>query len=340
MKLFIYEHITSGALINEPLPASLAREGNDMLIAIVQDLAQLSNIELIILRDVRLEPLTNMINSTQIYCSTIDNKSSFQEHYRTALNDADMVLPIAPETDEVLSNIQQQVLDNNKQLLGCQPSATQLTSDKYQCFQQLESFGLASPNTIKANEWPEKLFNSPSGFIIKPIDGAGCINTLFLENKHKLETWLASHAHELNQYLIQSYITGPSLSLSLLSDHSNSLVLAINQQHIFHENGKLSFHGCTVNDSENSDFSLLHASNLANKIHPAIPGLWGFIGIDFILHNGTPYIVDINPRLTTSYIGLRQSLNINPAKLLLMMMKQSVMTLPELTVRQPIEVRV
>jgi len=340
MKLFIYEHITSGALINEPLPTSLAREGNDMLIAIVQDLAQLSNIELIILRDIRLEPLLNTINSTHIHCYTIDDKSSFQAHYRAALNDADMVLPIAPETDDILSNIQQQVIDNNKQLLGCQPNATKLTSDKYQCFQQLKSFGLESPNTIKANEWPEKKFNSPSGFIIKPFDGAGCINTLFLEDQNKLEAWLASHAPELNHFLIQPYLKGLSLSLSLLVDHNNSLVLAINQQHVSHENGKLSFHGCTVNGSKNPDFSLLHASNLANKVHQAISGLWGFIGIDLILHNNTPYIVDINPRLTTSYIGLRQSLNINPAKLLLMMMKQSVMTLPELTLRQPIEVRV
>ena len=46
--------------------------------------------------------------------------------------------------------------------------------------------------------------------------------------------------------------------------------------------------------------------------------LCGYFGIDFIKKNdGSIYFIEINPRLTTSYIGIRNILNINPVKLIL-----------------------
>jgi predicted ATP-grasp superfamily ATP-dependent carboligase len=49
----------------------------------------------------------------------------------------------------------------------------------------------------------------------------------------------------------------------------------------------------------------------------AIPGLAGIFGIDLIFAKGGPCIVEVNPRLTTSYVGLRRALNVNPAVLVL-----------------------
>jgi predicted ATP-grasp superfamily ATP-dependent carboligase len=40
----------------------------------------------------------------------------------------------------------------------------------------------------------------------------------------------------------------------------------------------------------------------------------GYVGVDFILAREGPVIVDINPRLTTSYVGLRQTASINVAE--------------------------
>ena len=43
-------------------------------------------------------------------------------------------------------------------------------------------------------------------------------------------------------------------------------------------------------------------------------GYYGFFGIDAILDkNDNIFLLEINPRLTTSYIGLRSSLGFNPA---------------------------
>jgi len=340
MKLFLYEHITSGALINEPLPTSLAREGNDMLTAIVQDLIQLSKIELILLRDSRLKPLEGIVADTTHHVYTIDNATSFHETYLSAITNADMVLVIAPETGGVLNKIQQQILNSGTPLLASSTEATQICADKYHCHQQLRAHGISSPATVKANEWSSNKLSSATGFIIKPQDGAGCIDTFFMRNNAKLAAWLESHPNDLNNIIIQPYIEGLAISLSLLADHNDMRVLAVNQQNMKLNNDKLLFLGSIVNGVTEADLAFSQASIIATKVHQAIVGLWGFIGIDLILHKDKLFVVDINPRLTTSYIGLKQSLNHNPAELLFTMMKHGLSALPKQLQRQAIEVKV
>ncbi len=338
MKVFVYEHITSGALINESLPPSLAHEGNEMLSAIVHDMALLSDIDLIILRDARLEPLIDIINNPHHHCIIIDNNHSFQQHYVCSINDADAVLIIAPETDGCLQNLQQAVLNQHKHLLGCQPTATQICTDKFVCHQQLIANNVLTPHTLPANDWPLSPFNSPSGFIVKPRDGAGCIDTLFFAEPTELEAWLTSTSIIHDKMIIQPYIKGQTLSLTVLMDHHDSHVLAVNQQYIKRENGQFSFQGCSVNGITEVQFNLSNAVAIAQSIHLAIPGLWGFVGIDLIVTDIDAYIVEINPRLTTAYVGLHKSLNLNPIQLLLTMMEHGLSSLPLNIQRNPIEV--
>ena len=46
----------------------------------------------------------------------------------------------------------------------------------------------------------------------------------------------------------------------------------------------------------------------------SLPGLRGYIGIDFVLTEGKPFVVDVNPRLTTSFVGLRGVAGFNVAE--------------------------
>ena len=48
-----------------------------------------------------------------------------------------------------------------------------------------------------------------------------------------------------------------------------------------------------------------------------MPGLFGFVGIDILIRNDMIYIVEINPRLTTSYVGLNETIGCNMVDLLL-----------------------
>ena len=57
MKLFIYEHITSGALSGNSLPVSLANEGHVMLMAVLHDCAYLNGMLINTMRDQRLKAI-------------------------------------------------------------------------------------------------------------------------------------------------------------------------------------------------------------------------------------------------------------------------------------------
>jgi len=333
MKLFIYEHITSGALSNETLPASLQREGNMMLQALIEDFIQLADIKIIILRDHRLEAI-NIINQA-INCIIVDDKATFKQAYKDATQEADCILPIAPETENILFNIQTSILAEGKQLLSSQPSATALCTDKYRCYQSLASSAIPTPETILASEWSLSTLESKSGYVTKPRDGAGSIDTLFFDDSAALTNFLNSYDKDLKQFIVQPYITGIPISLCVLCNDTTIEVLATNNQHIDLQENSFSFQGCTVNSAA---LSMELATNISQAIHNTIHGLWGFIGIDAIISNGHIVIVDINPRLTTSYIGLHKSLQINPAQLLLSMMKTN--SIPPISQRLPIEVLV
>ena len=53
----------------------------------------------------------------------------------------------------------------------------------------------------------------------------------------------------------------------------------------------------------------------SSRIAAAIPGLWGYVGVDLIDTPAGPVVLEINPRLTTSYCGLGGVLGVNLAAL-------------------------
>ena len=336
MKLFVYEHITSGALINEDLPPSLAHEGNNMLVALVNDLFQLPNISLIILRDARMIPLPDVINYHQ--CYTINSDEEFQHYYAVALNSADAVLPIAPETDNTLNLILRSILDNHKKILTSNLQASELCGNKYHCYQHLLTHSIATPKTCLASKWSHHTLSSSTGYIVKPIDGAGCVDTLFFAYASTLEMWLAEQTNELDALIVQPYIVGLHVSLNLLCSDNDCLVLAINEQHIKMDNNQLIFCGNTVNSTSEEQLRFSDATDIAKRIHHAIDGLWGFIGVDLIVTENSILILDINPRLTNSYIGLANSLKHNPAELLFSIIEHN--SLPDTTHLQRLPVGV
>jgi len=336
MKVFVFEYITSGALCEEQLPASLAREGENMLRAIVNDLAQLPGIELRLLRDHRLDDFNSLNLDADYHCQPIHSTNEFEHYYTATLDTADAVFIIAPETGGILNKLQQSVLVSDTLLLGCQPSASEICGDKIQCYQALCQHNIATVKTILASDWQATPFISDTGYILKPRDGAGCVDTLFFADHHVLAKGIAQSS-SLNNFIIQPYISGLNLSLNLLYSDDDVLLLSINQQHIQHDNGQFHLSACTVNGADAAQLSRSTALALAQQLKPAITGLWGFVGVDIIVANDTLFVIDINPRLTSAYIGLHRSLSINPCALLFSM-NTSDFHQNTLLQHQPIEV--
>ncbi|OUR72451.1 hypothetical protein A9Q78_06550 [Methylophaga sp. 41_12_T18] len=317
MKLFVYEHITSGALTGQDLPQSLAHEGDAMLTAILQDLAEIPQLELVILRDVRLQAIAKLNNDISLDYLWVSSSSSFDQQWQQALSIAEHSLLIAPETEQQLISIQQQVIDSGKRYLGCSQHATALTTDKLDCFQLLTSHGITTPTTKLATDWHLADFNYATSFIVKPVDGAGCIDTMHFQTPQQVSRYLEQQPEpKLSKLIVQPFIVGEAASLSLFIDETVS-VLALNGQQISQQGSQLICTSSNTNNTLLAKLPLNQAQELVDRIFDIIPGLWGFVGIDLILSASGPVVIEINPRLTTSYLNLKSTLTNNPAELLI-----------------------
>lgn len=314
MKILVYEYITSGALCTVPLPTSLVREGSAMLEALLTDLAENPNVQTVILRDYRLDLPANIHHHYIIH-----NLNEFYRCWHDCLEDIDAVLPIAPETEGLLTKIQESVLKANKYLLGCRPEATAIATSKNQTAHCLAAAGLITPSTTWLQDWqPDNSMADP--LICKPDDGAGSIGVLYFDNSAALNRWKQGKPPEiLARWIAQPYLQGTAASLCLLCDKGEALLLCVNQQHIQMEAGALYLRGITVN--------IMAASKtfqeIADRIAHILPGLWGFVGVDLILGQ-QPIVVEINPRLTISYLGLRKIYGINPTRWLLTLLDKGI----------------
>lgn len=144
--------------------------------------------------------------------------------------------------------------------------------------------------------------------MIKPDDGAGCQNTRLFENRDLALRW--ARAHPADGFVMQRFIAGPVCSLSLLCGDAGTALLSCNRQRIAVRDGEFQFVEVEVNaiGDRREEFT-----EMANRIAAAIPGLWGYVGVDFVLTERGAVVLEINPRLTASYVGLSAALNSNVA---------------------------
>jgi predicted ATP-grasp superfamily ATP-dependent carboligase len=59
-----------------------------------------------------------------------------------------------------------------------------------------------------------------------------------------------------------------------------------------------------------------------------MPGLAGYVGVDLIVGENAITVLEVNPRLTTSYAGLRRAIGANPARLVLDLLYNEHFILP------------
>ncbi len=88
------------------------------------------------------------------------------------------------------------------------------------------------------------------------------------------------------------------------------MLLSVNRQRIQRQGNTLTLQGCDV------DTILIDKKfeQLAAQLAHAIPGLWGYVGVDFLICEAGIRVLEINPRLTSSYASLSGTLGINPAE--------------------------
>jgi tyramine---L-glutamate ligase len=226
----------------------------------------------------------------------------------------DYALIIAPEFDRILETRCRWAIECGATLLGPSPDVVALCADKLALAEVWERVGVSTP--------PTKLFDSqafPPPVVVKPRDGAGAIDTKLIAEQDQLLSYTPARSA-----VIQPYFQGTHTSVSFLIGPAQSIALRPCAQDIRILHGKFEYHGgMTVAHSNISDRSL----RIAQMAAAALPELRGFVGVDVIVGQ-VDVAVEINPRLTTSYVGLRQIAQCNLMEKLVRVVKGESCELP------------
>jgi len=295
----VFEFISGGGFNQQTLPESLAKEGSLMLQAVLDDFAKLRQIKITVMLDWRF---VDRINSHYATTDIIKPEQDYQQRFLQLAQQADAIWPIAPESDGILQQLCQTVTDLGKILLTSNAAAVALAGNKYLSYQRLCQYKIATVNTHLLNA-----FRFTTGeWLVKPVDGVGCQDSYIINN----ETDLAKLVGSPENYLIQPHLQGQKTSLSCLCKQGRAWLLSVNIQHFAIENQQYQLTSITVNQSSQHS----RYQPLCQAVAAAMPDLWGYVGIDLIETRDDILVLEINPRLTTSFTGINRALGINVAE--------------------------
>jgi predicted ATP-grasp superfamily ATP-dependent carboligase len=300
LDIFVCEFITGGGLYNAPLTSALADEGDMMLHALLRDLLEIPDISLTVSRDVRLPAVSLPVETVAV---DQDPWALWQD----CIAQADLVWLIAPESEGVLERLTRMVPPEKQ--IGCDAASVNIASSKLVTATLLSQHAIPIVPTWRASEPPLMA----ASWIAKPDDGAGCLETRYFDDLDTMRQWLA--AGRQHSHVIQPWQPGVPASLSMLCYQSQAWLLSANRQHVTRaDNGELSYQGTQLNGMAQHWQAF---AALAQQVAQAMPGLSGYVGVDLMVQGETLTVLEINPRLTTSYVGLRQATGLNPAGLVL-----------------------
>lgn len=306
MRLFIYESTCAGGL-GADVPRSLRHEGAAMLAAIVEDFERVPGINVLtLLRDDCSRSIGRHIRRT----APADEPRAF----RDLASQADAALIIAPEFDDLLAQRTGWAIAAGCRMFGSGPDGIQRTQNKFRLARWLSRHHIPTPATRCLSTTTTSADAFPC--VVKPRDGAGAQATFLVRH---VDDWAAALSQALAEWpsrelILQPFHAGQSISMAFFVGNGQVLPTP----------------GATQRQSSDGRFHYVGGSAplplpwrqravaLARRAVESVPGLFGYIGVDLILgeapDGGGDVVIEINPRLTTSYIGLRELARTNLAE--------------------------
>ena len=323
MRHFLLEFITGGGLSGQDLPKTLSREGEVMIQTLIYELIEAGYSDIALTRDKRSDSCDYKVKQYIV-------RESLEEELHERINQSDITWLIAPETDDCLARLAELFIRKGNIFVGSDPDAIRVASSKLLTCRQLTE---ANIKVVDTRTLDDEIPDSETGWVIKPNDGAGGENCYFINDKKRLAEIIAEKKN--NNYVIQPFIDGRHMSMSLLVFDDAVRLLACNEQHVEIKDGVASLSAIGVNECL---FLRDKMMGLATKIVSKISGFAGYIGVDLIAIDNELFVLEINPRFTTAYAGLSQSLGFNITKKILdtFLMKK----LPEIDLAAAVPIRI
>ena len=327
MRLFIYEFITGGGLWSRPEwgepSGSLLAEGRAMLAAIASDFSQLDDIDVVVMQDTRVD----LPSIPSVQCKPAGSADSATDRFAELTTNADATLIIAPEIDNELGKCCELVEQLGGSLLGTDLEFVRLTSDKHATAIHLAKANIATPQSLLVTD--KERSSLPCPYVVKPRFGAGSGGVRLIQSITEL-----SDAEHDQQHCVQTFASGCPASVAVIHGPKGTVVLPPCWQTLLPDSFDYAG-GAMISEAP----QIARAKHLAELVTQAFPNARGYFGIDLILgpcdDGSEDVVIELNPRLTTSYVGLRAALQINLADAWLRTMAGEIPSLPpaNLTIR-------
>jgi predicted ATP-grasp superfamily ATP-dependent carboligase len=311
MKILVFEYITGGGFNRRELPASLAYEGRLMLQALLDGLAAVNGLDVTVMLDWRL---ADSIPRHGFSPFIVDREEDCHACFDRLAGRFDAVWPIAPEYGGVLWALCRAVEKQGVTLLTSPSSAVSVTGDKLLTFRRLLEHQIATVPTRLLEVQDLSFYDDEN--IVKPVDGIGCADSYIIATSEDRKS-LPSKIRGKGRYIVQPHVLGKKNSLSCLFRKGEGWLLCANRQKFDLIEKQYRLSEIVVNDAGD----LKPFQPLVDRVARAFPDLWGYAGIDLIETSEALLVLEINPRLTTSFAGIDGALGINVASLVLQLVE-------------------
>jgi len=275
-----------------------------MLTALVRDFSRLRGCQVATLLDSRCQ---RAMRSHGISGPVVGSAKELRDLFRSEAAHANSTVLVAPECDGSLLRIVRWAEAAQARLISPNSEFVRWASDKHRTAARLRHHGMASTlgwrwDRLARSQWKRL----PFPLIVKPADGAGCHEVRRINRLDDLAHFQGSLAtRSPSAYRLEPLYPGRPASISALCGPSGPTWLPACWQLV---TGATAFHyrgGRTMRDRH-----LAHrVRNLVAPLAPELSKVVGYIGIDVILGPGqdgrNDLVLEVNPRLTTSYVGLR-----------------------------------
>ena len=301
MRVFVFESITGGGMLRDSpiasLKGSLLAEGRAMLSAVAEDFARLADVEVVCLWNTQL-PRPPLSNVQFVSVDSADSERDLFEHYASI---SDYTLLIAPELHGELLARTQRVERLGGRLLSPDSEFVRLTTSKYNTIRHLKRGGVRVPPTVLYRDYSASTIDFEPPLIVKPDDGAGSTNIQWLPEQNNELDVAGSDKHA---FCVQMFCSGRPASVTVLCGRQRPILFPACWQDLqpprFEYAG-----GSTILDPDLE----ARAAKLAQQVVETLPSTRGMIGVDLVLGDrsdgSADFAIEVNPRLTTSYVGIR-----------------------------------
>jgi predicted ATP-grasp superfamily ATP-dependent carboligase len=306
MRVFVGEYVCGGGLAkrsSQQIPSSMRAEGAAMLRAVVADLSDFADVV------VPIDP-SFVREVGDVSAVEIDATKPLWGQWVAAAHDCDAALVVAPESRGILAKAVAVLRAGGIDVVASSGDFLRVASDKLQTAKALLSAGVSHPPYITTSD--QRLqgeLEKHRKFVVKPRDGCGTKEIQVFDSLDDARGQLA------DEHLLQAWIPGDAISVAVVTNGNDQTFLPAVKQ-TFSQTDCEYAGGCGPLDDE----SQRRAMSIAARAIAAMPPTpRGFVGLDLLLGErpSEDCVIEINPRLTTSYVGLRRMIVGNLAARLL-----------------------